>query len=135
MDNNADSRLQLITAILEKVGGLQHAQRTALLDEACEGDPNLRAQVADLLHTYDSALETVGQFPDLLHVASGQAPARMFSEGEIVGDRFRIVRLLGQGGMGEVYEAEDLELRDGHVALKTVTPVLAVNDAAVERLT
>jgi tetratricopeptide (TPR) repeat protein len=135
MDNNADSRWQRIKALLEKVDGLDLARRTALLDEACEDEPDLRTQVTDLLRTYDSALATLAQSSDLLAAASEQAPAQMFSEGEIVGGRFRIVRLLGQGGMGEVYEAEDLELRDGHVALKTVRPALAADDAAVERLT
>jgi serine/threonine protein kinase len=51
---------------------------------------------------------------------------------ELVSDRFKIVRMLGQGGMGAVYEAEDLEL-GGHVALKTVRPETATNPARIER--
>ncbi len=42
-----------------------------------------------------------------------------FSPGELIAGRFRIVNLIGRGGMGEVYEAEDLELRE-RIALKTV---------------
>ena len=38
------------------------------------------------------------------------AHALTFSEGQIVADRFRIVRFIAAGGMGELYEAEDLEL-------------------------
>jgi serine/threonine protein kinase len=41
-----------------------------------------------------------------------------FRPGETVLDRFQIVRVLGRGGMGEVYEAQDREL--GPVALKTI---------------
>ena len=39
--------------------------------------------------------------------------------GDIVAERFRITRFLAVGGMGEVYEAEDLELSES-VALKTI---------------
>jgi eukaryotic-like serine/threonine-protein kinase len=42
---------------------------------------------------------------------------------EIVLDRFRVSRLLGRGGMGIVYEAEDL-LLGRHVALKLISPDL-----------
>jgi Tol biopolymer transport system component/tRNA A-37 threonylcarbamoyl transferase component Bud32 len=42
-----------------------------------------------------------------------------FTVGELIAERFRIVRLIGRGGMGEVYEADDLELRE-RIAVKTV---------------
>ena len=41
------------------------------------------------------------------------------SAGRLLAGRFKIVRFVARGGMGEVYEAEDLELGE-HVALKTV---------------
>src|SRR5262245_45354935 len=43
----------------------------------------------------------------------------VFRTGEVVAYRFRIVRYLAKGGMGELYEAEDLELHE-RVALKTI---------------
>jgi len=60
------------------------------------------------------------------------AHALTFSEGQIVADRFRIVRFIAAGGMGELYEAEDLELRQ-NVALKTIKPHIARDEAAIAR--
>jgi eukaryotic-like serine/threonine-protein kinase len=56
----------------------------------------------------------------------------VFSAGETVAGRYRIVRFLAQGGMGEVYEVEDLELRE-RAALKTVRPEAGADSLAVER--
>ena len=52
--------------------------------------------------------------------------------GAMVAGRYRVVRFLARGGMGEVYEAEDLELRE-RVALKTVRSEVARDQVAVER--
>jgi TolB-like protein len=60
--------------------------------------------------------------------ASGPA----FAAGEVLADRFRIRRFVAQGGMGEVYEAEDLELKED-VALKTIRADVAGDARAVER--
>src|SRR5260370_1047783 len=50
--------------------------------------------------------------------------ARVFAAGQIVSERYRILRLINRGGMGEVYEADDLELHE-RVALKTLRPEIA----------
>jgi hypothetical protein len=42
-------------------------------------------------------------------------------EGQVLAGRFRIVRRLGRGSFGAVYEAEDLQLQE-HVALKLLRP-------------
>jgi TolB-like protein len=55
-----------------------------------------------------------------------------FSPGQVLTERFRIIRFIARGGMGEVYEAEDLELRE-RVALKTIRPEVALDQATVER--
>ena len=55
-----------------------------------------------------------------------------FSKTQILAGRFRILRFVARGGMGEVYEAEDLELNE-RVALKTVRFEMAEDERTVER--
>jgi tetratricopeptide (TPR) repeat protein len=49
-----------------------------------------------------------------------------------VGGRYRVLRYLSQGGMGEVYEAQDLDLTE-KVALKTLLPAIAEDESMVAR--
>ena len=59
------------------------------------------------------------------------AKTSVFAPGDLLAERYRVVRFLAQGGMGEVYEAEDLELRE-NVALKTIS-ARHDQDAALDR--
>jgi len=62
----------------------------------------------------------------------GLPPLPAFHRDDLIAGRFKIVRLIGQGGMGAVYEAEDQEL-GGRVALKTVHPEATSDPRTVER--
>lgn len=55
-----------------------------------------------------------------------------FNTGDVLAGRYLIARFIAQGGMGEVYEAEDLELRE-RVAVKVVRPEVARDVSAIDR--
>lgn len=67
--------------------------------------------------------------------ASGEgfATGARFAPGTIVSGRFRVVNLVGAGGMGEVYRAEDLRLGQT-VALKFVAPEIAHQPQVIDML-
>lgn len=72
--------------------------------------------------------EAGNRAPDEAPMLHGQ-----FEPGDVLIDRYRIVSLLGQGGMGEVYRADDLVLREP-VALKILPAHLVQRQAILEAL-
>ena len=61
-----------------------------------------------------------------------QAGSPVLQTGDVLGGRYEILQLLGEGGMGAVYKAMDREL-DRPVALKLIRPQLAANPAILAR--
>jgi serine/threonine protein kinase len=100
-------------------------QRARYIDEVCGDDLELRDALFRLLRANEESISKGdGPIVDFHSLFSSAKPA--FTAGELVSSQFRIVRLIGSGGMGEVYEAIDLEL--GHrIALKTIRPDIASN--------
>jgi serine/threonine-protein kinase len=57
----------------------------------------------------------------------------VFSSGSIIGGRYRVKKLIGQGGMGSVFLVHDTMLRDQKKALKVIHPRLVKNPEALQR--
>ncbi len=56
----------------------------------------------------------------------------MLEPGQLLGQRYEVLQILGEGGMGAVYKARDIEL-NRMVALKVIRPDLAGNQAIIDR--
>src|ERR1700733_1056454 len=70
--------------------------------------------------------------PSTSRIFGSPASAAVFEIGDVLGGRYEILQLLGEGGMGAVYKATDREL-DRFVALKVIRPELASNPSILAR--
>jgi tetratricopeptide (TPR) repeat protein/TolB-like protein/tRNA A-37 threonylcarbamoyl transferase component Bud32 len=122
---------EAVKALFEAALDQDSARRSSFLEERCP-DASVRAEVERLLAEHDQAgafLSTpvLGNFP-----LETQPPTQGLAEGELLAGRFRIIRFIAGGGMGEVYEAEDQELREP-VAVKTIRPEILAQPNALAR--
>jgi serine/threonine protein kinase/Tol biopolymer transport system component len=105
--------------------------RAAFLKEACGGDEALRQEVESLLDHQQSA-ESFIEVPAMKVAAQGVSENRIQScIGRQIGS-YKVLSLLGVGGMGEVYLAKDLRL-DRTIALKILPPALASDSDRLRR--
>ncbi len=123
-------------------------QQREILDSAGL-DPSLRERIEELLQAHDQAGSFLEQNPlqtpnssdasaaSPLPSSSDSASATMqhhasFEPGALLAGRFRVIAFLAHGGMGEVYEVEDQELKT-RVAIKTIRPEILGLPQAVDR--
>jgi serine/threonine protein kinase/tetratricopeptide (TPR) repeat protein len=146
---------EAVKALFEAALEQDVANRSSFLKERCP-DASVCAEVERLLAEHDEAtsfLATVHpkvvspvppsalptELPTDLPTVSlddfipdPAARNQQLSESQVLAGRFRIIRYIAGGGMGEVYEAEDQELRE-RVAVKTIRPDILVQPNAMAR--
>ncbi len=100
--------------------------RAAFIQAACGEDHELRVQLEQLIESELQGTQPMdaplANFNGLIDLTDAR-----FQPGELVLGRFRILHPIGKGGMGEVYQAEDLQL--GIIALKTIRRGIGSSDA------
>lgn len=125
-------RWREIKGIFQAAVELDPSEQDAFVEQACSGDEALRLRVKSLLSSDEQEWELLEQpaFEALAGLLAEDRPA--LSEGEQIG-YYKVLSLLGIGGMGEVYLAEDTRL-GRKVALKVLPADLIRNEDLARRL-
>ena len=139
-----DDRRERVWAVFDQLAGVPAEEREAVLRAICGDDQALRTEVDRILAVDDRLASAEGEGSFLrspLH--RYPAPSQPGSDGVpghpvtlsrdhlVKVGRYRVLRLLGEGGMGAVYEAEQ-DSPHRAVALKVIRPGL-VSPALVKR--
>jgi eukaryotic-like serine/threonine-protein kinase len=129
---SSSDRWQRLEALFYEALELKPEVRSDFLEQKCESDGELRKEVEALLASAEKPM-------DLLHRPVFEAAHQMMTEGrpKVVAPgaqlaHYKIISMLGAGGMGEVYLAEDLRLRR-KVALKMLTPEITRDERGLRR--
>lgn len=114
---------QRIKEVYSEASELPVEERRSFVTEVA-GEARIAGEVFRLLELDEEADRRLKplQVPSGLLVSASER--RAFRVGERVGERYEIRRFLAEGGMGEVYEADDLE-RGERIAIKAIRPEFA----------
>src|SRR5437762_3565128 len=105
MPNARAARLaELVKSAVER----EPESRAAFLEEECRSDPAMQAEIASLLQQQEGVSRFIEE-PALHLAAESFIGQGTLSAGQIIG-HYEIVSLIGSGGMGEVYLAQDRQL-------------------------
>jgi hypothetical protein len=132
----SSERWQRLESIYHEACARPPERRSSYLDDACAGDADLRREVEQLL-VWDAHAETVLDRPMIVVGPDSVPTVGPPDDPELAPDSciggFRIIRHLGRGGMGRVYQAHDLTL-ERRVALKLLSDLPVSGRSARERV-
>src|SRR5262245_51871364 len=111
------NRWEQINRIYDAALEVAEAERSAFVQQSCDGDADLRREVESLL-AYDKQAQQFIDRPALQLAAEKLASDPPSLVGRKLGP-YQILGVLGAGGMGEVYRAKDTRL-DRSVAIKVL---------------
>ncbi|MES1206936.1 MAG: serine/threonine-protein kinase [Pseudomonadota bacterium] len=111
--------------VLDFVQGRLSGAEVARVDEHADGCLPCRMAIDEAVRTFRERA-TGFERPSL-------PVATRFATGDHLAGRYRIVRFIARGGMGEVYEAED-EMLGTRIAVKTVAAAISDNPHVANRL-
>jgi serine/threonine protein kinase len=111
--------------------------RARFLDEACASNPALRSEVESLLLADEGVRSSFLQSPSSPgelspSAANADETAASLQAGQVFAQRFQLVRKLGEGGMGQVWLAEQTSPVQRQVALKLIKAGM-YDEAVVQR--
>lgn len=128
-------------ALDSEAGTLPGVDATDLTSAGTEPPPQVRKAVASSAPKSDPSDAVTIVSPSGSRGESSGSPAHpifshigatIFHEGDVLGGRYEIHKMLGMGGMGAVYKARDMEV-ERVVGLKVIRPDLAGNPAILAR--
>jgi eukaryotic-like serine/threonine-protein kinase len=102
---------------------IEPAQRGAYLNEVCAGDAALRVELESLLIANEQIPSAFMESPPLAGETGRDdeaMDAAALESGQVFAQRFRLIRMLGEGGMGQVWLAEQTSPVRRQVALKLI---------------
>jgi len=122
-----------VKELLHQAMQLAPEDRARLLDGACSSDAELRAEVESLLLADEGVRSSfLRSSPAEGLGASRSDPAGALQTGQGFAEHFRLVRKLGEGGMGQVWLAEQTSPVRRQVALKLIKAGM-YDEAIVQR--
>ena len=131
INDMADEKWQKVREIFDSALRREPEERRRFIHEACGGDKTLLAEVESLLSSLDSA-ESFMETPAVAKVADViEAETKKLEAGKSFG-HYEIIKQIGEGGMGEVYLAEDTRL-ERKTAIKILPGNVAQDEERMQR--